>query len=277
MPNPVLTEAIDALAHRQDLSAEQTASVLAEIMAGNASEAQTAAVLIALRTKGETVDELVGLATTMRLLATPVDHEPRGPHRHGGHRRRPPDVQRLHHRGADRRRGRLRGRQARQPLRHRAVGLCGPARGARRAHRPRARGGRALHRGGRLRLHVRPRPPRRHAPRRAGAQGARGAHDLQLPRAADQPRRRRAPGHRRLRPGLPRDDRRRPRTFGGGQGIGSFKRRWTGRDEHLGHHDRRRGERDRDHLLRAGARGRRARPRRLRARGGRDAGGTTPP
>ena len=72
MPNPVLTEAIDALAHRQDLSAEQTASVLAEIMAGNASEAQTAAVLIALRTKGETIDELVGLATTMRLLATPV-------------------------------------------------------------------------------------------------------------------------------------------------------------------------------------------------------------
>jgi anthranilate phosphoribosyltransferase len=68
----VLTEAIDALAARKDLSAEQTAGVLAEIMAGNASEAQTAAVLIALRTKGETIDELVGLATTMRLLATPV-------------------------------------------------------------------------------------------------------------------------------------------------------------------------------------------------------------
>jgi anthranilate phosphoribosyltransferase len=73
LPNAVLTEAIDALAARKDLSAEQTAGVLAEIMAGNASEAQTAAVLIALRTKGETIDELVGLATTMRLLATPVD------------------------------------------------------------------------------------------------------------------------------------------------------------------------------------------------------------
>ena len=72
MGNPVLTEAIDALAGRRDLSAEQTAGVLAEIMAGNASEVQTAAVLIALRTKGETVDELVGLATTMRRLATPV-------------------------------------------------------------------------------------------------------------------------------------------------------------------------------------------------------------
>jgi anthranilate phosphoribosyltransferase len=72
LPNPVLTEAIDALASRRDLSTEQTAAVLAEIMEGNASEVQTAAVLIALRTKGETVDELVGLATTMRRLAKPV-------------------------------------------------------------------------------------------------------------------------------------------------------------------------------------------------------------
>jgi anthranilate phosphoribosyltransferase len=67
-----LIEAIDALASRRDLSTEETAEVLAEIMAGNASEVQTAAVLIALRTKGETVDELVGLATTMRRLAKPV-------------------------------------------------------------------------------------------------------------------------------------------------------------------------------------------------------------
>src|SRR4051794_17597716 len=57
---------------RQDLSSEQTAEVLAEIMAGNASEIETAGVLVALRTKGETIDELVGLATTMRAFATPV-------------------------------------------------------------------------------------------------------------------------------------------------------------------------------------------------------------
>jgi anthranilate phosphoribosyltransferase len=68
----VLTGAIDALASGRDLSADETARVLAEIMSGNASEVQTAAVLIALRTKGETVDELVGLATTMRAFATPV-------------------------------------------------------------------------------------------------------------------------------------------------------------------------------------------------------------
>ena len=35
-------------------------------MEGNASEAQTAAFLIALRTKGETVQEIAGLASTMR-------------------------------------------------------------------------------------------------------------------------------------------------------------------------------------------------------------------
>jgi len=72
LPNRVLTKAIDALMSREDLSTEQTAEVLAEIMAGNASEIETAGVLVALRTKGETVDELVGLATTMRAFATPV-------------------------------------------------------------------------------------------------------------------------------------------------------------------------------------------------------------
>jgi len=72
VPNAVLTEAIDLLASRRDLSSDQAAAVLAEIMGGNATETQTAAVLIALRTKGETVDELVGLATTMRALAVPV-------------------------------------------------------------------------------------------------------------------------------------------------------------------------------------------------------------
>jgi anthranilate phosphoribosyltransferase len=72
MPNPVLTEAIDALASGHDLSADQTADVLAEIMHGDVSEVQIAGFLIALRTKGETVDELVGLARTMRALAAHV-------------------------------------------------------------------------------------------------------------------------------------------------------------------------------------------------------------
>jgi anthranilate phosphoribosyltransferase len=72
MPTTTLTRAIDALASGRDLAQEEAATVLAEIMAGNASEVQIAAFLIGLRTKGETVDELAGLAGTMRALATPV-------------------------------------------------------------------------------------------------------------------------------------------------------------------------------------------------------------
>ncbi len=72
MPNEILTRAIDALAQRRDLSADETAEVLGEIMHGQASETQIAGFLIALRTKGETVDELVGLARTMRALSARV-------------------------------------------------------------------------------------------------------------------------------------------------------------------------------------------------------------
>jgi anthranilate phosphoribosyltransferase len=72
MTSDLLTRSIDELANGRDLSAEQTADVLAEIMSGNASEIQIAAFLIALRTKGETVEELAGLARTMRRLAATV-------------------------------------------------------------------------------------------------------------------------------------------------------------------------------------------------------------
>lgn len=72
MPNDTLTRAIDAVASRHDLAQEEAAAVLAEIMAGEVSETQIAAFLIALRTKGETVEELAGLAGTMRALATAV-------------------------------------------------------------------------------------------------------------------------------------------------------------------------------------------------------------
>jgi anthranilate phosphoribosyltransferase len=75
VPNATLTRAIDALSTRRDLSADETAEVLAEIMHGDVSEIQIAGFLIALRTKGETVDELAGLARTMRSLAVHVESE----------------------------------------------------------------------------------------------------------------------------------------------------------------------------------------------------------
>jgi anthranilate phosphoribosyltransferase len=73
MSNPVLTKAIDRVASGEDLSADEAALVLREVMEGGASEAETAGFLMALRTKGETVQEIAGLAATMRALALPVE------------------------------------------------------------------------------------------------------------------------------------------------------------------------------------------------------------
>jgi anthranilate phosphoribosyltransferase len=73
MAQPTITRAVEAVASGRDLSADDAAEVLAVIMAGDASEVEIAAFLVALRTKGETVDELAGLARTMRALATRVD------------------------------------------------------------------------------------------------------------------------------------------------------------------------------------------------------------
>jgi anthranilate phosphoribosyltransferase len=68
----LLTHSIEVLASGHDLTRNQAAAVLSEIMAGNATEIQIAGFLIGLRTKGETVDELAGLAEAMRAHATPV-------------------------------------------------------------------------------------------------------------------------------------------------------------------------------------------------------------
>jgi anthranilate phosphoribosyltransferase len=75
MPNAVLTQSIDRLAAGEDLTADEASRVLHEVMSGSASEAETAAFLIGLRTKGETVAEIAGLARTMRELATKVEVE----------------------------------------------------------------------------------------------------------------------------------------------------------------------------------------------------------
>jgi anthranilate phosphoribosyltransferase len=73
MPNPILTEAIDRVAGGEDLEAAQAADVLAEIVDGNASETQAAAFLIALRSKGETVEEIAGLAAVLRERSVKVN------------------------------------------------------------------------------------------------------------------------------------------------------------------------------------------------------------
>lgn len=73
MPNEVLTRAIDAVCSGTHLTSDHAEAVLDEVMEGRAGEVQTGAFLVALRAKGETVAELVGLARTMRRLAATVN------------------------------------------------------------------------------------------------------------------------------------------------------------------------------------------------------------
>ena len=73
MPNEILTRAIDEVCSGTHLTADHASAVLDEIMGGRTSNVETGAFLVALRAKGETVAELVGLARTMRRLAAHVD------------------------------------------------------------------------------------------------------------------------------------------------------------------------------------------------------------
>jgi len=61
---------IEKLQRRQDLSVEEAAAAMDEIMEGRAQPAQIAGLLIALAMKGERPAEVVGLARTMRARAT---------------------------------------------------------------------------------------------------------------------------------------------------------------------------------------------------------------
>ena len=65
---------LERVAQRHDLTAGEAAEAMQSILSGEASQIQIAGFLGALRTKGETVDELVGFARAMRERAAPVDH-----------------------------------------------------------------------------------------------------------------------------------------------------------------------------------------------------------
>jgi len=73
MPNEVVSEALRRLSVGEDLGEEGARRVLLEIMQGRVGEAQTAAFLSALRVKGETAEEIVGMARAMTELAEKVE------------------------------------------------------------------------------------------------------------------------------------------------------------------------------------------------------------
>ena len=68
----MIKEAIKTLVSGHSLNTDEAALVMEEIMQGEATQAQFGAFVTALRFKGETVDEIVGLAKTMRAKALPL-------------------------------------------------------------------------------------------------------------------------------------------------------------------------------------------------------------
>ncbi len=59
--------------HRQSLSREEARAVMTEVLSGQCSDPQIAALLVALQMKGETVEEIVGFAEAIRAAAIPLD------------------------------------------------------------------------------------------------------------------------------------------------------------------------------------------------------------
>ncbi len=68
----MIREAIAKVVAGESLTFEEAATVMEEIMTGQATPAQFGALVTGLRVKGESVDEIAAFASVMRRLATPV-------------------------------------------------------------------------------------------------------------------------------------------------------------------------------------------------------------
>lgn len=66
-------DALNQLLNSQDLSHDEMLAVMQQVMGGELTTAQISALLIALRLKGETVDEITAAATVMRELSNKVN------------------------------------------------------------------------------------------------------------------------------------------------------------------------------------------------------------
>src|SRR5260370_835915 len=72
MDTAPLRHALTALANRQSLSESQTAEVFGIVMSGEATPAHVGSLLMGLRAKGETADELAGAVRALRAAMIPV-------------------------------------------------------------------------------------------------------------------------------------------------------------------------------------------------------------
>jgi len=69
----MITEALQRIANdRESLTREEARAVMTEVFSGSATDAQIAALLVALHMKGETVEEIVGFAEAIRAVAEPL-------------------------------------------------------------------------------------------------------------------------------------------------------------------------------------------------------------
>src|SRR5260221_4499661 len=69
----MILDALHCIANpRQSASREEARAVMTEVLSGQCSDAQIAALLVALHMKGETVDEIVGFAEAIRAAAVPL-------------------------------------------------------------------------------------------------------------------------------------------------------------------------------------------------------------
>ncbi|MDA9014178.1 anthranilate phosphoribosyltransferase [Porticoccaceae bacterium] len=68
-----ITQALDTVVNSQNLAAAEMRDVMRQIMTGQATAAQVGAFLVALRMKGESIDEIAGAVEVMRELATGVE------------------------------------------------------------------------------------------------------------------------------------------------------------------------------------------------------------
>ena len=68
----IIQAAIEKVTNHENLTNSEMSDVMHQIMTGNATDSQIGGFLIAMRMKGETVEEISAAATVMRSLATPV-------------------------------------------------------------------------------------------------------------------------------------------------------------------------------------------------------------